>query len=188
MKVKRKLKNRAAFSLGEMLVTVIILLLVSTIVATGVPAARNAYVKVVVGANAKTLLSTTIAALRDELTTARDVVVGDDGKTVTYYSANDGAESSIYLAGDVIMLAEYKDINPMPGIADPLHQAVTRALVSRKAMTKDLNVCYNSVEKAPDGGTITFGNLAVYWGTEELASVDNLTIRFIIPSPTPAAA
>ncbi len=188
MKVKRKLKNRTGFSLGEMLVTVIILLLASTIVATGVPAAKKAYEKVVVGANARALLSTTIATLRDELTTARDVKV--DGTTITYYNADNGAESKIYkdLEDNVIMLEEYTDRSPLPGVDAnaKLHEVDPRALVSSKAVTDGLSVVYTSVTS--DGETIKFAKLSVCWGDKELASVDNLTIRFIIPSPTPAAA
>jgi len=48
-----KMKSQAGFSLAETLVAILILLLVSVIVANGVPVAQNAYEKVVVGANAK---------------------------------------------------------------------------------------------------------------------------------------
>ena len=71
----RKLNQKAGFTLAETLVTILILLMVSSIVAGGIPAATNAYYKAVDGANAQVLLSTAATALRDELGTARDITV-----------------------------------------------------------------------------------------------------------------
>ena len=59
-KAKSKLKDSRGFSLAETLLAVLILLLVSVVVATGMPAVTNAYNKVVLGANAKTMLSTAV--------------------------------------------------------------------------------------------------------------------------------
>ena len=58
MKRKRKLRSNKGFTLAETLLAVLILLLVSTIVATGIPAARNAYEKVVEASNAQAVLAT----------------------------------------------------------------------------------------------------------------------------------
>ncbi len=93
MKRLRKLKNNAGFSLAEMLMAVLILLMVSLIVATGMPAARNAYEKTVIGSNAQAMLSTAVSALRDELGTAWDVQVS--GTTVTYFKADTGTRATI---------------------------------------------------------------------------------------------
>lgn len=118
MKIRRKLKSRSGFSLAETLVATIILLLVSAIVAEGIPMAKNAYEKVVYAANAKVLLSTAITALRNEFSTAQRIYPPDsETASITYYSADRGADSKIYLypsTGDkyterTIMLQEYMD-------------------------------------------------------------------------------
>ena len=91
----KRLKDQSGFTLAETLLAVMILLLVSTIVATGVPAAQNAYEKVIVGANAQTMLSTAITALRDELGTAWQVRISEDGQEITYFNADTGAQSRL---------------------------------------------------------------------------------------------
>ena len=63
----QKLNSQDAFTLAETLITVLILLMVSAVVAGGIPAAANAYRKAVDAANAHVLLSTTVNALRSEL-------------------------------------------------------------------------------------------------------------------------
>ena len=117
-KLKKRLRNHYGFTLAETLVAVIILLLVSTIVARGVPVAKNAYEKVVVGANARVMLTTAITALRNELSTAQRIeqIPPSDTKSISYYSADRGATSKLYINnGDTnypdgtIMIQEFED-------------------------------------------------------------------------------
>lgn len=195
--MKRKLRSKRGFSLAETLLAVLILLLVSLIVANGVPAAKEAYEKVVIGANAKVLLSTTIATLRDELATARDVRVSSDGKTITYFSADRGATSRIYLSKeddhDVIMLQEYLTLKPGSD-TEYLPSASPRPLVPRKAATGDMYVTFDTATGVLEaGGTnyigIKFTTIGVCRGNNTLSNtpekVTNLTIRLIKPSVTP---
>ena len=108
-KVLKKLNSQVAFTLAETLITVLILLMVSAVVAGGVPAAANAYAKAVDAANAHVLLSTTVNALRRELSTAWDVEVADDG--ITYYSSSTGSQSKIFISEEgKLMLQEYIDL------------------------------------------------------------------------------
>ena len=115
-KALQKLNSQAAFTLAETLITVLILLMVSAVVAGGVPAAANAYAKAVDAANAHVLLSTTVDALRSELSTAWDVEnfksdeTGEQG--ITYYSSATGSQSKIYISDSdgKIMLQEYVDL------------------------------------------------------------------------------
>jgi len=119
MRIREKIKSQSGFSLAETLVATIILLLVSGIVAEGIPVAKNAYEKVVVAANAKVMLTTAVSALRNELSIAQRIVVNDTDKSITYYSADRGATSRIYPStgtGDdadytakTIMLHEFMD-------------------------------------------------------------------------------
>jgi len=80
-KIFRKLhKNNRGFSIAETLAAVLILLMVSSVVATGLPVAARAYTKVMDSSNAQLLLSTTISNLREELA---DASVGASPVTAT---------------------------------------------------------------------------------------------------------
>ena len=186
--VIKKIKSQKGFSLAETLLAVLILLLVSVIVANGVPVAQNAYEKVVIGANAKVLLSTTISAFRDELATATDVKV--NGTTISYYSADKGAASEISIVEEddvpVIKLKEYSSANPTDFTGETaIYADNVRNLVSGQAATGDLYVTYESITppSAPGYESITINGLKVSRKSKDavLATTD-LTIRFIIPA------
>ena len=103
---RKKLRNRAGFTLAETLLAVTILLLVSTIVVTGMPAAKKAYEKVVLASNAEVLLSTAASALRDELGTAWNVSQPSTN-VLTYFSADTGTRTEMKIDADKIMITEY---------------------------------------------------------------------------------
>lgn len=108
--LRHKRRGRGGFTLAETLLAVLILLLVSVIVATGMPAATNAYNKVVQGANAKVMLSTAITALHDELGTAWHIEEIADG--LSYFSASTGAKTTITLNDDgAIWIEEYVSLD-----------------------------------------------------------------------------
>ena len=77
--LRGKLKEKRGFTLAEMLITMLILLMVSSVVAMGVPSAVRAYSKVVDAANAQLLLSTTVTQLRRELSLAKGVKLESNG-------------------------------------------------------------------------------------------------------------
>ena len=186
MKARQKRRGQSGFTLAETLLAVLILLLVSSIVAAGIPSAQKAYNDVVLGANAQVLLSTAATALRDELGTAWNVECKDN--VLTYNSADTGAKSRIFLQDDMIMLQEYVSIagfNDDEGEKSWL-SADGRPLVSVKAATENLKVSYESVTYA--GGVVTFTGLAVKGGKKknEMAKLSTLTIRVISPVPTVA--
>ncbi len=164
---KNKQSNRG-FTLAETLLAVLILLLVSGIVAAGIPAVKNAYEKVVLASNAEVLLSTTITTLRNELGMARGIETPDDN-SVTYYHSDRGSESKIYKAAEepgVIMFQRYQNNDYQPV-----------QLISDKTATADLYVTYDSVEYS--SGIVKFSGLSVNRrsGSTGLAVRETLLIR-----------
>ena len=178
--IARKLKKSGGFTLAETLLAVLILLLVSAIVAEGMPAVRNVYEKVFIGANAQVLLSTTVTALRDELGTAWDVKK-ENSTTLSYFSAGTGARSKLYLDGDTIYITEYVEydgLNTNVGSKDN-----TYALVSEGASTgrikNDLKVLFDSFEI--DSDVVQIKNLRVeYDGTPVAKMSDQETDNVLI--------
>ena len=167
-KIRKKARDRKGFTLAEVLMAVLILLLVTAVVAGGLPAATNAYGKVVDASNAQVLLSTTVTRLRDELRTATGVTVS--GTTIRYTSAQ-GITSTLEpkqekegtLTG--IQLMENGDADS------------ARMLVSREAAGKNLSVAYETASYAD--GMVTITNLQVSKGSQELSSVPVLKIRVL---------
>lgn len=135
----KKKNNKKGFTLAEALIAVLILLMVSATVAAGVPAAKRAYEKVTVSANAQVLISTAASALRDELGAASDVKQSESG--VTFYSAKTGSNARIYTddAG-VVMLENYI------GYDEGAPESTARVLVNEQTSTSDLYVTYDSIE------------------------------------------
>lgn len=156
-----KLREKNAFTLAETLITVLILLMVSAVVAGGVPAAANAYRKAVDAANAYSLLSTTVNALRDELSTAWNVSVS--GNKITYYSSDTGSQSTISVSGNDIILQQYNDwSNEYLDSTSTVSKPEPRPLVTDAAKIKGkLSVTYSSVAFDKDAGIITFTGLGV---------------------------
>lgn len=199
MIAREKLRSRNGFTLAETLLAVLILLLVSVIVATGMPAAKNAYEKVVVASNAQALLSTAATSLRNELGTAWNVIIDDDtsktkagtaGSSVTYNSANTGGLSKIDKDADTgITLQEYKKVSVFNvtdknflNNNDKSSLTQSRSLVSEKTGSGDssgkLIVTYESVSYKED--CVVFSNLSA--GTNaypNLAVIETLTIPVI---------
>lgn len=89
----KKWKNRKGFTLSEVMIATLIILMVTAIVAQGIPLAQRAYVKVVDSANAQVLLSTTATVLRDELGTAS--MVETAASSVTYASGKTGVPKTL---------------------------------------------------------------------------------------------
>ena len=189
MTVKKRLKNKSGFTLAETLLAVLILLLVSVIVANGIPVARNVYNNVIVGANAQMLLSTAVTALRNELGTARDVKTGSDEKYITYFNAEREAYSMISLAGEnnTIQVQPYI-VKPDGGSITAVNGSKPHDLVSNAASNKDLYITYSKVHRDKDTVTgvykefIVFEDLVVKsinGGDSAITSIDKLEIRLV---------
>ena len=186
-KAGRKLNMTAGFTLVEMLTAILILLMVSSVVAAGIPAAINAYEKVVIASNAEVLLSTTITALRNELGTADEVTVlnadGSNadpapGEGISYRSSATGAKAKLHLdpvesgkTEKTIKLKRYAEVADSEEVW----------LISRQASTADLYVTYDSVSYDKDTGVVTFSNLRVMResASQELTKRETYSIKVI---------
>ena len=182
-RIKAKLRSSKGFTLGETLLAILILLMVTTIVAAGIPVARDAYQKVVLASNAEVLLSTTISTLRNELGTAQDVkkpVAGTgekDNTVITFYNPTRGSSSKIYVADNGNKDIMFQRYYSPDGLSFEDYDATP--LIPPKTSTQDLYVTYDSVTY--EEGIVTFSDLLVNRtsGAESLASRDKLSIRVI---------
>lgn len=174
-KILQKRLNKSGFTLAETLVTVLILLMVSAVVAGGVPAAANVYMKAVDAANAHVLLSTTVNSLRSELVSAREVE-NKGTNTIIYYNAMRGSHSMIKVENGVIQLQEY--------VADEMATgAMTtegRSLVSNAATVRGkLSVTCTGIRY--EDGIVTVSGLNVSRNDTVIAQIpeSGLQIRVI---------
>ncbi len=158
--LKSKKNGKRGFTLAETLVALLILLMVTSVVAAGIPAASSAYRKVVDSANAQVLVSTTVTALRNQIEFAKDVSNDDDKEVIVYTSSTDGTKSSISNSDNGVILTEYINYEGGGG--------TERLLVSDKAATNDLFLKYDSVTCS--NGIVTFTNLSV----AKKSSADNV--------------
>jgi len=167
----KKLRNNAGFSLAEMLLAMLILLLATGIVAGGIPAAANAYYKAVDGANAQILLSTTKTCLRDELALASEIKVSDDQKTVSYTGA-DGRTYEIYNTNNT---------EGVQGIMvkDTSVNGTEHFLVSSAAATPSLHAVYDKISYDDDKGIVTVFGLKVMRKDVTIISLEEVCIQSI---------
>lgn len=196
--IRGKWKKKTGFTLAETLIAILILLMVSAIVAGALPMAARVFTKTVDTANAQVLLSTTMTALRDELSTAADISAS--GTTITYRNASNGycqlevvstptddkKECGIWLS--------FLDYDPATGKTTVKEGNPSRLLVSAKASTtgepNNLRVAYDNNPSITDDAVV-FSNLKVYINDvpSSTASRASFTIRRIAKvevAPTPA--
>ena len=175
---KKVIRDIRGFTLSEALVTVIILLLVSAIVAAGVPAAANAYRKVVITSNAEVIRSTTMSALRNELATSKDVrISGENGSKIFFYNEAYGSMSEISLGEDgKIMYQRYAK--------DGLIVTNDNATADAKPLVPDKYVypSFTSVSYNDETGVVTFHGLVVkrISNNEEMTDNTDYSVRVLV--------
>lgn len=159
-----KLRARDGFTLAETLLAVLIMLLVTVIVATGMPAVTNAYNKVILGANAKVMLSTAITALHDEIGTAWEVEQAP-GSTIklVYFNASTGAKSELSLDTadhNAIQIQDYVSLS-----SDLIHDDASYTPGTAYHLVADkssgMYVTYTSIAYDKDKGIVTVSGLKV---------------------------
>lgn len=191
-KLREILGNRGGFSLAETLMTVLILLMVTAVVAAGLPSAASAYDKVITGANAQLLLSTTTTRLREELGTATKISVlkaanDDPYPTIIKYTDTDGIRAQIYMnvtddetkVNDGVYLKQYKSDTETEVRADKRLISEAASNKDRKNESKILHVLYDRVDYNETLGAVTFYNLRVIDGENVLTSLETFTVKVI---------
>ena len=191
-----KSRNRTSggFTLTEMLVTLLIMTLASTLLATGVPVAVDTYRKTVNSANAQIALSTTLTVLRSELGTSTDVrVVTEGSDTKIYYLTGEGYWASIgnpvehdgktfrglektYYTGRPTTEAK----NSITGLDNTSIEG-RYPLVSDSPISDPLHVSFEMPAEEPPTSKLTIKKLAVTDGAaSQLAGVEgyNILLRF----------
>ena len=183
---KKVIRDIRGFTLSEALVTVIILLLVSAIVAAGVPAAANAYRKVVITSNAEVIRSTTMSALRNELATSKDVrISGENGSKIFFYNEAYGSMSEISLGkkdeeegvieGEIMYQRYAKD---------GLIVTNDNATADAKPLVPDKYVypSFTSVSYNDETGVVTFHGLVVkrISNNEEMTDNTDYSVRVLV--------
>jgi len=174
--IRNRIRETRAFTLAETLVAVLIMLMVSVIVAAGIPAAARAYENVFIASNAEVLLSTTMSALRNELSTARDIEVisttegGSTEYTVSYYNQATASISRISRDTEAgsetpgnIMYERYAKGQSGDLLDDLYSEADTggkTSFISESAMGDRLYVTFDSIS-GPDDGIVTVSGLKV---------------------------
>lgn len=156
---KKKLSDKKGFTLAEVLMAVLILSLLGTIIAAGMPSALGAYRKITDIANAQALLSTTTNALRNRLDLADKISVDDTAKTLSFRSV-EGGECVISSEANGVNIQEYVDykIGAEGSETTTEHK---RLLVSEEASAKNLQISFDSVAYSELNGTITFSGIKV---------------------------
>lgn len=173
-----KVKEKAAFTLAEVLVAILIMLMVSGVMIAGIPAARSAYEGVIQVSNAEILLSTTVSALRNRLGTAgfaqlEGIKDGTaEGNAVSFYNSTTHTASKISKASGtdgvqdgMIMYQENSEMElVLNSDQEPINlskaEGTASTLVPMKAIEKGQYVTYDSVS-IEEGGVVSFKNLAV---------------------------
>ena len=191
----RRFLNKSGFTLAETLMAILILLLVSSVIAAGIPAAVSAYTKAVDAASAQTLLSTTVNALRNELSAAWSVEPKNN--TLYYYKTSTGAKTKLYkgtegstntptiLVQDYVSYDNSATTQQRAGENRTLHKLVPDKKTTGDSDSKKMGITYDSVSFASDGedgedkSLLVFTNVQVKKGDTVLAQIENLSIRLL---------
>ncbi len=164
-------RKKAGFTLTEVLVAIIIILLVTAVIMTGLPTAQRAYVDVVDAGNAETLLSTSITVLQDLLSTTPEAKVDGEGNVIYFINSNTGFWTKLENSDEGILLSEY------PGTIEGLGTPRSRLIVSKAAATAPLKTVFSKITYS--NGVFTITGLKVMRGTDEMSSVETYKLRAI---------
>ena len=176
---KSLFRRNRGFTLAETLLAVVIVLLVSGIVASGVPMAINVYHKITDAANANVLLSTTMTELRDKLALATDLDCS--AKTKLSFRGNNGRKYTLeFVSNSDVVTGLFLNDKTNDGKSD------SRLLVSNAAAAK--NLCADFEEVDCSNGVITFTGIKIYRKSDSekkspIAEIDTYKIKQLTYTP-----
>ncbi len=165
-----KLKKCDGFTLSETLITILILLMVFSIIAAGIPSALRALNGITDSSDAQLLLSNAMTRLRDELGKASSL---ETSGSAILYNDSDGISCRI----DCVDASA----SDAPGIY--LHRYDADSVEKNKYLLvsdKNLYMTYSIENDYDHGGVLTISDLSVKKGTDTLLTVDEFKIRVII--------
>lgn len=176
--LRLRLKDRHGVTLVEMLLTTMILLMVSAVVAGGVPAAANAYLKILDAANAQILLSNTVTSLRSELAVATNVETNDSNEVTSYTGGGSGWKKKLINSAEGIKTDD--TVSDAGAMGRGVQLLVPKAM-SGTVRTSALVSSFESITYDKITGVFTIKALTVKKGDQTLAEIENLTIRSALP-------
>jgi len=171
MMKKRVKSDRRGYTLAETLIAILILLMVASILAAGLPAAVNALNKAVDASHGQVLLSTTMTMMRDELSTASGIVCNE--KTITYTDAW-GSSCVLEVKGtDGIYLSKTASPDGTGGAG----KQSNGLLVSGKAATSGLYCTFSKAVYDEGRGIVKILELQVKKGDRVLSDLGELAFE-----------
>lgn len=152
-------RGQRGYSITELMVTMTILMLVTSIMATGAPAALRSYMGVVDASNAQILLSTTATRLRDELSMADPNQLDLDSKELeSFVSLETGYSVSFVFDNEGYLCKKEWGATTTEGSATPTYLVPHKTAASAQA-SQQLRATYDSIEY--ENGIFTVKNLRV---------------------------
>lgn len=171
------IKSQGGFTLTELLATIIVVTLATTMVAAGIPSAIESYGKMVDSSNAQSLLSTTTTILREELAMSTEVEMVDG--TISYTSDESGRTNTISIKASGEGVVHPGEIMISLDGADPTPLAPLGASSGKD--TGELYVTCTGIELDETNTVVTFSGIKVNKDKydQPLASADTYSIRLI---------
>lgn len=160
MKASRIIRKKTGFSLIETVVSLLIIVLMSGMMVTGIRLAVKVYTTVVDKANAQVLLTTTETILRNELSSARNIKEETDG--ISYQNNVTGQKFTLS--------------SPDADILKTQDGKTGRRLIQPTTGTKNLHIKFKTIKLSADRRYITVSGLRVTKGTQTLAGPEDYLI------------
>ena len=169
-------RGSRGFTLTETLVALLIVVVLTGLVMTGIPVAFNTYIKVVSDANAQVALSATTSALRDELGLAVNTELRNG---TLYYQMSNGDWASIDNGSKGLQ----KTVYPSTGMSfNPSNHSDPVSLIPDEAIAeaiggKQLKVQLKSGGISYSNGVFTVSGVEVYLDGSVIESVEPYDIK-----------
>lgn len=170
-------RGKRGFTFTEVLVALLIMVLLTSFVASAIPVAFTTYRQVVGDSNAQVALSTTASALRDELGLAIDVKAS--GENVLYQTA-DGTWAKIDNGDKGLVKHEYVETSPGTvgsEIGDGT-ELIPNAMIVGATGGDDLQVRMGGITYAD--GVFTVHDIQVLMGGNPIESIGEYKVKAVL--------